>query len=251
MGDTYTIEPPDIKSSGGFTVEAPTEQGPNLVTGEGMQQYAQNQARKTQLPEPKAGVLSAPGKTTGITSTTDPMSELASQVNDIRKHPASSFMLGAKQLAMAPVNMAYQATHHPIDTATAVTGGQEFAKGIQDKNVGEAAGALLGGLNAYALAKSAQSLPDLANNAAASLNKAGIDPVEAVHYGAAENTIGKISQQLGVSDPPPAQLLTKAIKPGKANINWDRDIQNALAHPDLPSMKSAEQNLGHPVQNNR
>ncbi len=44
-------------------------------------------------------------------------------------------------------------------------------------------------------------------------------------------------------DGPPDSLLTRAIKPGKNNINWNTDVQKAI-----PLMKSAEQQIGHPVQ---
>ena len=43
-------------------------------------------------------------------------------------------------------------------------------------------------------------------------------------------------------DGPPESLLTRAIKPGKNNVNWNSNLQTAL-----PLMKSAEQTLGRPV----
>jgi len=43
-------------------------------------------------------------------------------------------------------------------------------------------------------------------------------------------------------DGPPESLITRAVKPAKNNINWNKDVGTAL-----PLMKSAEQQLGHPV----
>lgn len=43
-------------------------------------------------------------------------------------------------------------------------------------------------------------------------------------------------------DGPPESLMTRAIKPGKNNVNWNADVQTAM-----PLMKSAEQQLGQPI----
>jgi hypothetical protein len=51
-----------------------------------------------------------------------------------------------------------------------------------------------------------------------------------------------ISRTLGVTDPPPNQLLTKAIKPIASNTGWDSAIAKAA-----PDMKAAEADLGHPI----
>jgi len=234
-GSTFKLPP-------GATLVGGSESDP-LKTGAGMMAAAQQQARPNSLPEPKPGFVSTVGKTMGVTNTTDPTSEFASFLMDLRQHPAQEFLNGAKQLAMAPVNLAYQATHHPIDTAVNITGGPQFSEGLQDKNVGEMAGALTGGAaNVYALTKSAQSLPELANDAASLLNQKGIDPVEAVRQ-SAENTITKIAKGIGVADPEPPQLLTKAVKPLSSNVGWEKSIQTAM-----PNMKAAEADLGHPIQ---
>jgi hypothetical protein len=52
----------------------------------------------------------------------------------------------------------------------------------------------------------------------------------------------RIAQTLGITDPPPNQLLTKAIKPLASNTGWDAAIAKAV-----PDMKAAEADLGHPV----
>lgn len=54
------------------------------------------------------------------------------------------------------------------------------------------------------------------------------------------NVIGKT----GLVNEDAADLMTRAIKPGKNNSGWTADIQSAL-----PNMKQAEAQLGHPVQN--
>lgn len=51
-----------------------------------------------------------------------------------------------------------------------------------------------------------------------------------------------IARTLGIADPPPAQLLTKAIKPLSSNTGWDAAIAKAA-----PDMKLAETDLGHPI----
>ena len=53
---------------------------------------------------------------------------------------------------------------------------------------------------------------------------------------------GRIAQTLGIMDPPPNQLLTKAIKPMASNTGWDAAIAKAA-----PDMKAVEADLGHPI----
>ncbi|MGB9072732.1 MAG: hypothetical protein WCC22_08670 [Terriglobales bacterium] len=43
-------------------------------------------------------------------------------------------------------------------------------------------------------------------------------------------------------DGPPADLVTRAVKPGKNNIGWNDAVAKAL-----PNIKAAEQQLGHPI----
>lgn len=53
---------------------------------------------------------------------------------------------------------------------------------------------------------------------------------------------GTIAKTLGIVDPPPNQLLTKAIKPLASNTGWDAAIAKAA-----PDMKAVETDLGHPI----
>ena len=52
----------------------------------------------------------------------------------------------------------------------------------------------------------------------------------------------QIARTLGITDPPPNQLLTKAIKPMASNTGWDSAIAKAA-----PDMKAVEADLGHPI----
>jgi hypothetical protein len=54
--------------------------------------------------------------------------------------------------------------------------------------------------------------------------------------------VGRIARTLGITDPPPNQLLTKAIKPLASNTGWDSAIAKAGS-----DMKAAEADLGHPI----
>ncbi len=54
--------------------------------------------------------------------------------------------------------------------------------------------------------------------------------------------VGRIARTLGLTDPPPLQLLTKAIKPLASNNGWDAAIAKAA-----PDMKLAETDLGHSI----
>jgi hypothetical protein len=54
--------------------------------------------------------------------------------------------------------------------------------------------------------------------------------------------VGRIARTLGLADPPPLDLLTKAIKPLASNNGWNKAIASAA-----PDMKLAEADLGHPI----
>lgn len=248
--------PTDFSSIGGVAVQdvpldfssiggKPVDSNEPLKTGAGMMEAAQRQARptSTSLPEPKPSLLSRASQAVGLTSGTDPASELASQLMELRQHPAHEFLSGTKQLLMGPVNLAYQATHYPLDTSEAIMPANRAIGDVKQGNYGAAAGDLIGGVaNTVALAKATQALPEIAKNAALALNKAGVDPVEAVRA-SAEKSITNISRSIGIADPPPSGLITKAVKPLSSNIGWDKAIEIAL-----PNMKAAEADLGHPIQ---
>ncbi|MFI5056895.1 MAG: hypothetical protein ACHQLQ_01810 [Candidatus Acidiferrales bacterium] len=53
---------------------------------------------------------------------------------------------------------------------------------------------------------------------------------------------GRIARTLGITDPPPNQLLTKAIKPLASNTGWDNAIAKAA-----PDMKAVESSLSGPI----
>lgn len=57
--------------------------------------------------------------------------------------------------------------------------------------------------------------------------------------------IGRIARTLGVADPPPLQLLTKAIKPLASNTGWDAAI--AKAAPDMLAVSGPDSTLGHSI----
>lgn len=54
---------------------------------------------------------------------------------------------------------------------------------------------------------------------------------------------GGMMEKLGISDPPPNSLMTRAVKPLASNTGWDAAIKKAM-----PDMKAAEADLGHPIQ---
>jgi hypothetical protein len=54
--------------------------------------------------------------------------------------------------------------------------------------------------------------------------------------------VGRIARTLGLTDPPPLDLLTKAVKPLASNTGWNKAIASAA-----PDMKLAETDLGHPI----
>ena len=62
---------------------------------------------------------------------------------------------------------------------------------------------------------------------------------------ASSAAVRSVGHQLlpSIVDGPTESLLTRGIKPGKNNVNWNADIQTAA-----PLIKSAEQQLGHPIQ---
>lgn len=53
----------------------------------------------------------------------------------------------------------------------------------------------------------------------------------------------KIGTSVGVIDPEPTSLMTRAVKPRNSNTGWNDAIQSAM-----PNLKAAEQALGKPVQ---
>lgn len=101
------------------------------------------------------------------------------------------------------------------------------------RNPAYTAGSILGSLAATAgAAKGIEIAPEIGN----AVHETAIAPV----FDSAKNVASKLVPSL--VDGPPESLMTRAIKPGKNNVNWNADIKAAL-----PLAKSAEQDLGHLV----
>lgn len=174
MGDVFD----DAEKQQGDVFDQAAKASPDpLKTGAGMLEAGQAQAHKeaSVLPEPKPGFLSRASETLGLTHGNDAVSDAASQVNQIAHHPIDSFVQGSKQLAMAPVHLAYGAMVHPLDTAQAIMPTDRMYSDAKQGNYGAAAGDLLGGVgNTVGLEKGAESLPSMAESSAGLLNKAGL-----------------------------------------------------------------------------
>lgn len=124
-----------------------------------------------------------------------------------------------------PISQMVGATAHDYQEAGGGKHGMAYAgtklAGSTFGNValGEATGAGLGAARTIA--------PEIADTASSALAKA--------------KTVGnKLAPSL--VDGPPESLMTKAVRPGKNNVNWNKDVGTAL-----PLMKSAEEQLGRPI----
>ena len=125
----------------------------------------------------------------------------------------------------------------PVDAALVAHGGYGVAKNARQ--------ALAGNPDAAerALLSGSEMVGGLAGTAGQV--RAGARLVQNLKGGTAEQAPGgpgRIAQTLGISDPPPNELLTKAIKPTSANTGWNSAIAKAA-----PDMKAAEADLGHPI----
>lgn len=131
-------------------------------------------------------------------------------------HPEQT-LAGLGNTVLHPVNtveaLAKSAMQHPAQTLGNVAGGAVMGAGLE-----------------------AGAASDTASAARAALAERTAPIVESV-----KSTASKLVPSL--VDGPSESLMTRAIKPGKNNINWNADVQKAI-----PLMKSAEQQLGHPVQ---
>lgn len=56
------------------------------------------------------------------------------------------------------------------------------------------------------------------------------------------SSIGTFAERLGITDGPPTDLMTRAVKPLSSNSGWDAAVKRAL-----PDMKNAEADLGHSI----
>jgi hypothetical protein len=158
-------------------------------------------------------------------------------VANMALHPVKTFMSGAS--AGNYPGAAYTG-YKPVDEANANTSTtQPLVQSAADsiaaakQNPAYAAGSVIGPMVATAgLAKGIEGAPDVGN----ALADRASTTISSVKTGASRLVPSLV-------DGPPESLITRAIKPGKNNVNWSADVQKAL-----PQMKSAEAALGHPVQ---
>lgn len=86
------------------------------------------------------------------------------------------------------------------------------------------------------------SAPAAETNPAQSVGAASRVPI-AVASEQAKGAVGKFAQTLGISDGPPEDLMTRAIKPRSNNTGWGLDIRRAM-----PDLKASETDMSHPIQ---
>lgn len=111
------LHPDDIKAVGGKTI------APGTVS--------------------EGGFLPTLSKT--VLGTEHPVDQAESELKSLEEHPAATLGQAAKTAAMLPVNIAYNAVHHPVDTAVGLTGGREFSEAAAKKDIPGMAGAVAGG----------------------------------------------------------------------------------------------------------
>src|ERR1700689_4387972 len=108
------------------------------------------------------------------TGTQHPVDQAVSEWQNLKAHPLDTLTDVAETAAMAPVHLAYNAFHHPIDTITGITGGPQFSEDLENRNYGGMAGDLAGGItNAFMLKKGAEGVPRVAEAAGSGLNSIG------------------------------------------------------------------------------
>ena len=106
-----------------------------------------------------------------ITGSPHPIDELKSEIPYYLHHPGE-YLKGAAEL---PFRMASQAMLHPVQTATSLTGGPEFAEDIKARRYGSAAADVgAGALNAFGMAKGAEGARPMAEGTATGLNRLGV-----------------------------------------------------------------------------
>lgn len=179
-------------------------------------------------------------------------------VQDQKDHPIKSFLLnlvdpagvarglvGQAKQSGGELGQAYQAAKHgnnPDAAVHAITAvpvvGPALAKGADQYAQGDyagEAGTLLG-----ASAQAAPAVLGAVDSAAPGRpvipNPPGATAIASTAKSAAARFVPSLV------DGPPESLLTRAVKPGKNNVNWNADAQKAI-----PLMKSAEEQLGRPV----
>lgn len=148
------------------------------------------------VPDPPA--KDTPGAVSRYTQATlgtgDAWGQAKSEWNDFVNDPVGSLTRAAKTAAMMPVNLAYQATHHPLDMAESILPVNRTITDVEAKNYSGAAGDIAGGLtNAFLIARgkaateapeaaaAALKDPEAAASAASDFQKA-IPPTQSAPY---------------------------------------------------------------------
>lgn len=110
------------------------------------------------------------------------------------------------------------------------------------------AGPVMEGANKFRAARAVQSAGDIENAVKATPEAATAPPMRpapepAATAGGAEHKgpafSGGIAERLGIVDPPPESLMTRAVKPLASNNGWDVALKKAM-----PDMKAAEAEVG-------
>jgi hypothetical protein len=122
----------------------------------------------------------APGAVSRFTQATlgtgDAWGQAKSEWNDFVNDPVGSLTRAAKTAAMMPVNLAYQATHHPLDTAESILPVNRAIGDVKAGNYSGALGDVAGGAANMALIAKGKSVTEGPDAAAAALK----DPEAAV-----------------------------------------------------------------------
>jgi len=196
------------------------------------------------IPEDRANDAAKAGFRFGAEDNQQSTGQLYKQAlfNPVGSGAASGITGGLEQVGGRAMQAITAPLLHPIDTATGIINsvvhpietakqrinefGQEWQKSPSlalENAAGDVLGAVEGGrLGSAAISKAAEVA---APSALTTVKSAA----------------GKLIPSL--VDGPPESLMTRAIKPGKNNVNWNADVQKAI-----PLMKTAEEQLGRPIQ---
>jgi hypothetical protein len=198
-----------------------------------------------------------------------PIKQVGSEVSQLVRHPIDTTGRVVKQSVMGVVqpmaNTAQDAINSfkggdyaggsaqavesmiPVFGAQANKAGKELSSGDVASGVGTMASMSIQG--ALASPEVMDSLVNAGKTAggvvadAASTALQKVAPTAAKTGSIITKPFTSIGQKFGIVDPPPEDLITRAIKPGNKNQGWSDAVQNAL-----PNIKAAETDLGHPIQ---
>ena len=131
-----------------FSQNAPPPTAPSALASSG-DWFASN------APPAQGSTPAAPGALGRFTQTTlgtgDAWGQAKSEWNDFVNDPIGSLTRASKVAAMMPVNLAYQATHHPLDTAESVLPVNRMIGDVKAGNYSGALGDIAGGATNMAL----------------------------------------------------------------------------------------------------